>query len=128
MAKRKTDCSIDAFVVKYLKKAKFDKILDLFEENIVKQELTSPKMSEQFLFYLKQPRIKQEREDDLGFEINFGAYESTQVNLSLTYAACKEFGGDIYSITTIKDMGWNQVLYILGGKYRTQTDQKKPQD
>ena len=112
MAKRKTDCSFDAFVLRYLKKAKFDKTLNLFEESIVKQESTSEKLTEEFLFYLKTLKIKQENVDDLGFEINFGAYESTQVNLSVTYAACKEFGGGIYSITTIKD--WAGIkLYIF---------------
>ena len=81
MAKRKTDCSLDAFVMRYLKKARFDKTSSLFGESIVKQESTSPKSSEEFLFYLKRPKIKYENEDDLGFEINFGAYESTKVNL-----------------------------------------------
>ena len=85
MTKRKTDCSIDAIVLTYLKKAKFDKTLNLFEESIVKQESTSAKLFEEFIFYLKTPKIKQENEDDLGFEINFGAYESTQVNMSFTY-------------------------------------------
>ena len=112
MTKRKTDCSIDAIVLTYLKKAKFDKTSSVFGESIVKQESACPKLSEEFLFYLKTPKIEQENEDDLGFGINFGVYVSTQVNISLTYAACKEFGGDIYSITTIKD--WAGIkLYIF---------------
>ena len=85
MAKRKIKCSIDAFVLRYLKKTKFDITLNLFEESIVKQESTSPKLSEEFLCYLKTPKRKQENENDLGFEINFGAYESTQVNLDFTH-------------------------------------------
>jgi len=85
MAKRKNDYSVDAFVMRYLKKAKLNKTLDLFGKRIEKRESISPKLSEEFLFYLKTPIIKLENEDDLGFEINFGAYKSIQVNLSFTY-------------------------------------------
>ena len=85
MAKRKSDCDVDAFVLRYLKKAKFHKTSSLFGKSIVKQKSTMPKLSEEFLFYLKRPKIKQENEDDLGFEINFGAYESTKVNLKFLH-------------------------------------------
>ena len=70
MKKRKADCSIDDFIVEYLKKKKCVGTLKLFEKN------DPCNVYESFMNYLRN--IETEKvtvKDDLGFEINFEAYQ-----------------------------------------------------
>ena len=70
------ELSLDDFIIEYLKKAKNEKTLKLFEG-----EKTGPNENknvyEKFMNYLKKKEAEKENEkDDLGFEINFGAFQS----------------------------------------------------
>ena len=70
MKKRKADCSIDDFIVEYLKKKKCVGTLKLFEKN------DPCNVYESFMNYLRN--IETEKvtvKDELGFEINFEAYQ-----------------------------------------------------
>jgi len=78
MAKRKIDCDVDDFIVEYLKKAKFEKTLSEYEKERRESDSKSAKSLAKFYEYLKTSRINQEI-DDLGFEINFGAYQPTKI-------------------------------------------------
>ena len=70
MKKRKADCSIDEFIVEYLKKKKFAKTLKLFEKN------DPCNVYESFMNYLRNIETeKVTMKDELGFEINFEAYQ-----------------------------------------------------
>ena len=71
MAKRKKDSSMDGIIIHYLKKAKCEKSLKLFEEKVGPSK--KPKISDNFWNYLKETEKKITRDEDLGFEINFGA-------------------------------------------------------
>ena len=83
MPKRRYKCSDDGlceFVTEYLKKAKYEKSRKLFQnqtDSIIPKPINST--SNLFLkfreFLLKKP-IKTEINDDLGFEINFGAFQN----------------------------------------------------
>ena len=77
MAKRKIplDCSLNDIIGEHLKKAKCEKSLKLFEEKV--DQTKRPKMRKKFLNYLKEKEAEKEntKDDDLGFEINFGAYQ-----------------------------------------------------
>ena len=77
MAKRKVDCTLDEFVSKYLKKANCDKSLKLFEDKVGCQKNVATETLEQFRSYLKEKEVHTKKmiEDDLGFEINFGAFQ-----------------------------------------------------
>ena len=78
MAKRKINCSINDCIVEHLKKQKYEKTLRLFEKECGSMKETS-KSYEKFMEYLLAKEIEKENRneiDDLGFEINFGAYES----------------------------------------------------
>ena len=96
MAKRKipVDCSLNDIIGEHLKEAKCEKSLKLFEEKVgqtkkakcekslklfeVKVGPTKkPKMMKKFLNYLKEKEAEKEntKDEDLGFEINFGAYQ-----------------------------------------------------
>ena len=76
------NCSLDGFVFKYLKTAKYEKTCKLFRES----NLGNSKIIEKFIKFvrknekLKNEAIKKENldDDDLGFEINFGAYQSSE--------------------------------------------------
>ena len=76
MAKRKIECSLDDIVMEYLKRAKCEKTSKLFgiERSV---ESDHSKSLEKFIVFLKQKEMKKEFhvEDDLGFEINFGAFQ-----------------------------------------------------
>lgn len=74
MAKRKIDSSLNDFIVEYLKKRKCERTLNLFEKNNEVQR--NQNLYEKFTNYLKKKESKKENEnDDLGFGINFGAYQ-----------------------------------------------------
>ena len=74
MAKRKMDCSLDDIVMEYLKKVKCDKTSKMFGTDHSGDHSKSLK---KFMKNLRQSEIKKEKriEDDLGFEINFGAFQ-----------------------------------------------------
>ena len=77
MAKRKTpvDWSLNDIIGEHLKSTKCEKSLKAFE---VKVGLAKkPKMMKKFLNYLKEKEAEKEntKDEDLGFEINFGAYQ-----------------------------------------------------
>merc|ERR1719471_1296895 len=62
-------------IINYLKKAKCEKTLKLLEEKFdeVSEDV---RVTEKFSNYLGAKEVKKEIEsDDLGFEINFGAYQ-----------------------------------------------------
>ena len=74
-------------IIEHLKRGKYDKTLKLFEGeiNVFKKENT--KIYENFMKYLIDKEIKRENdEDDLGFEINFGAYKpESKVSFFISY-------------------------------------------
>ena len=76
MAKRKMDCSLDDIVMEYLKKVKCDKTPKMFGTDH-SGESDHSKSLKKFMKNLRQSEIKKEKriEDDLGFEINFGAFQ-----------------------------------------------------
>ena len=74
--------SLDKIVAECLRKRNCTKALKLFEENIPTKNNGSAKVSaleklEDFIIYLKNLEVEKEgkKEYDLGFEINFGAYQ-----------------------------------------------------
>ena len=77
MAIRKTpvDWSLNDIIGEHLKKTKCEKSLKLFEEYVGKTKRA--KMTKKFLNYLKEKEAEKENanDEDLGFEINFGAYQ-----------------------------------------------------
>ena len=75
MSKRKIECNVNDFVAEYLKKAKFKKTLDLFDKQNHESKKSSENMNVQFVQYLKAQTMQNKNEDDLGFEVNFGAYQ-----------------------------------------------------
>ena len=84
MAKRKMDCSLDDIVMEYLKKAKCEKTSKLFG-NERSVESDDGRLLKKFIKFMKQNETKKETrvQDDLGFEINFGAFQpETKVNFS----------------------------------------------
>ena len=80
MAKRKIDCSLDEIVGEYLMKRKCEKSRKLFEEKIGCHTNDGTKILENLLNYLKIMETKKEFkiDEDLDFEINFGAYQTDQ--------------------------------------------------
>ena len=77
MSKRKIDYTVNDIVTKYLKETKCEKTLKLIAENDSKSNEATVKTFKNFINYLKQKvrKTKTENDDDLGFEINFGAYQ-----------------------------------------------------
>ena len=74
MGKRKSDCSINDLIVQYLKKRKCARTLKLFENT--NENSKNENICENFLNYLeKKESEKVNVEDELGFEINFRAYQ-----------------------------------------------------
>ena len=74
--------SLDEIVAKCLKERKCEKALKLFGENISTKNYDPAIDShlgkfEEFIIYLKNLEVEREvkKEYDLGFEINFGAYQ-----------------------------------------------------
>ena len=80
MAKRKipVDWSLNDIIGEHLKITKCEKSLDLFQEKVGPTK--KAKMMRKFLIYLKEKEAKKEntKHEDLGFEINFGAYQSDE--------------------------------------------------
>ena len=78
MAKRKipVDCSLNDIIGEHLNNTKCEKSLKLFEDKV--GQAKKAKMMEKFLNYLKKKEAEKEntKNEDLGFEINFGAYQS----------------------------------------------------
>ena len=79
MAKRKMDCGLDDIVTEYLKKVKCEKSSKMFGTEGSGGSDHS-KSLKKFIKFLKQSEMKKEKrdEDDLGFEINFGAFQPEQ--------------------------------------------------
>ena len=77
MSKRKSDCTLNEFVIEYLKKAKYEKTLKLIIEKAGESIDDVERIGENFMKYLKEKEAEKkiENDDDLGFEINFGAYQ-----------------------------------------------------
>jgi len=84
MIKRKRECSVNDFIAEHLKKAKCEKTLHLFDKQHTTTTKNDGSMYMRFVQYLQGKMIKCEvkKEDDLGFEINFGAYQP-EVKLSM---------------------------------------------
>ena len=80
MAKRKIYCSLDDIVGEYLKKKKFEKSLKLLEEKDKHKNNDLNKTLKRLFDYLKKTESGKRNieHEDLGFEINFGAYEPQQ--------------------------------------------------
>ena len=74
MAKRKIGYSLDDIVMEYFKKMKFEKTSKVFGTS---GENDHSKSLKEFVKFLKQNKTEKENrvEDDLGFEINFGAFQ-----------------------------------------------------
>ena len=75
MAKRKITCSLDNIVMEHLKKAKCEKTSQMFGDEFSGSNDHS-KLLENFIKFMKQKETEKENsfEDDLGFEINYGAF------------------------------------------------------
>ena len=74
--------SLDEIIAECLRKRECTKALKLLEENIATKNNGPAKVSavgnvEDFIIYLKNLEVEREfkKEYDLGFEINFGAYQ-----------------------------------------------------
>ena len=86
MTKRKIDCNLNDIIGSYFMKKKYEKSLKLFDENVDETKNDAKEILEKFFRYLKEKTDKKNaKEDDLGFEINFGAYQpdtkvSTKMN------------------------------------------------
>ena len=76
MAKRKIDCSLDDIAMEYLKKFKCEKTMKLFETES-SDENDHSKLLEKFIKFLTKSEKEKENhnDDDLGFEINFDAFQ-----------------------------------------------------
>ena len=85
MAKRKADFSLDDFVANYLKNAKCGRTLKLFQDKKTCPKKENGNICERFMNYLMKKESEKENEnDDLGFEINFGAFQpETKVSFTL---------------------------------------------
>ena len=78
MAKRKNDCDLDDVISAYLKKKNYRRSLKLFDaKNGNKGDASSAVLSK-FEKFLKKQNQKSKNDDDLDFEINFGAFQPTQ--------------------------------------------------
>ena len=76
MAKRKIGGGLDEFVMEHLKKIKCEKTSKMFGTES-SSERDHSKSLKKFIKFLKQKETEKENrvEDDLGFEINFGAFQ-----------------------------------------------------
>ena len=86
MSKRGSDC-MNEFVIKYLKKARYEKTLKLLAGKDGESKACTAEAYKKFTNYLKQKerKTKNANNDDLGFEINFGAYQQ-ELKLPATIA------------------------------------------
>lgn len=92
MTKRKIDCSLDEIIIEYFKKIKCEKTSKMFgtERSSKSDHEVVSKSLEKFLKHLKENETKKQNrvDDDLGFEINFGAFESvTKVSFFTQYSS-----------------------------------------
>ena len=81
MAKRKNECSLDNAIAGILRKRQYRKTLKLFGSNVSNDEDLNSQLSDGFENFLKEKikhELKNEDENGLGFEINFGAFQPTQ--------------------------------------------------
>ena len=76
MAKRKIDCSLDDIVIEYFKRVKCEKASRIFG-TVGSGGNDHSKSLKKFIKFLKQKETEKENrvEDDLGFEINFRAFQ-----------------------------------------------------
>ena len=86
MPKRESDSRLDDVLVGYLKRRKYRKTLQLLEKTHTHaNDLRNEETGKKFFNYLKRIiKVANEKveDDDLGFEINFGAY---QYNSKVSY-------------------------------------------
>jgi len=69
------ESKLNDFIIEHLKKTKSEKTLKLFEGE--KSGSKKENVYVKFMNYLKKKEAEKENEkDDLGFEINFGAFQS----------------------------------------------------
>ena len=86
MTKRKIDCNLNDIIGSYFMKKKYEKSFKLCDENVDQTKNDGKEILEKFFRYLKEKTVKKNaKEDDLRFEINFGAYQpdtkvSTKMN------------------------------------------------
>ena len=81
MAKRTIQCDLNDFVIGYLKKSKYEKTLKTLDvKNQFKNDYTAD--FQRFIHYLeiKEAQKDIKSDDDLGFEINLGAYHQEAVS------------------------------------------------
>ena len=94
MAKRKIECSLDEIVMEYLKKAKCEKSIKLLGMKH-SSESDHSKSLEKFIKFLtksEQKKDNREADDDLGFEINFGAFHPEKKVFMLKFSfLCKNY-------------------------------------
>ena len=84
MTKRKVECDLNDIIGSYLREKKCGKSLKLFEEKNDQSKKDQMKTLLMFVEYLKE-KEKHVKDDDLGFKINFGAYQSDKkVRIYLT--------------------------------------------
>ena len=78
---------MNEFVIKYLKKAKYEKTLKLLAGKDGESKACTAEAYKKFMNYLKQRerKTKNANNDDLGFEINFGVYQQ-ELKLPATIA------------------------------------------
>ena len=110
MVKRKIDYDLNDLIGSYLKKRKCEKSLKLLEETVGQTRNGITKMMEAFFDYLKEKEIEKRnvKNDDLDFEINFGAYQ-------LDKKVSNRFKGDLVARMGILDeVVWNK-FYGSGG-------------
>ena len=74
MAKRKADGTLNGFIINFLKNGKYERTLKLFEEKNKSLKKEYSRDYEKFMKHLMEIETKKHNENDLGFEINFGAY------------------------------------------------------
>ena len=68
--------SLNDYIIEHFKKRNYEKTLKLFEEKNGRPTKENSKICEKFINYLKERETEKENEiDDLGFEINFGAFQ-----------------------------------------------------
>ena len=79
---------MNEFVIKYLKKARYEKTLKLLAGKDGESKACTAEAYKKFTNYLKQKerKTKNANNDDLGFEINFGAFKpEPKVSFLLIY-------------------------------------------
>ena len=96
MAKRKIECDLNDIIGVHLRKKKCEKSLKLFYEKSGEIRNDKTKIWEKFLDYLKEKNTAKKHviEEDLGFEINFGAYQPDIKVSSNALAASKRFNNE----------------------------------